>query len=190
MTKRFGYKINKPKIFTWQDYLDFYATWKKGIKRLNEEIRRSKDMIKQRQREGLPTSLLQRRLVFRRLMASKMYQLLEEARLDAYQRRESERQLQKELAQYPLSFPKCRDVIFHFNKGFLFNPNIPMWVLKFRGRTFYVHHVTSNVEWSTKETPDNNHTKGSIRLRNVSVAIDENGYATIQKRDESLDKNK
>jgi hypothetical protein len=32
-------------------------------------------------------------------------------------------------------------VIFHFNKAHLQDPNIPMWVLKSKGQTHYVHHV-------------------------------------------------
>jgi len=53
-----------------------------------------------------------------------------------------------------------------------------MWVLKTRGETYYVSHVTANVGFSTKETPDNPHTKGSIKFKNVDVII-ENGEATI-----------
>jgi hypothetical protein len=44
-----------------------------------------------------------------------------------------------------------------------------MWVLKAKGNTYYVKHVESIVGWSTKETPDNPHTKGSIKFKNVDV---------------------
>jgi hypothetical protein len=50
------------------------------------------------------------------------------------------------------------DVIFHFNKKFLEDPKIPMWIIKHKGKTHYVDHVTSEVGFSTKETPDNPHT--------------------------------
>ncbi len=42
-----------------------------------------------------------------------------------------------------------------------------MWVIKTRGETFYVHHVdvSSGVGFSTKETPNNPHTKGSIKIK-------------------------
>jgi hypothetical protein len=46
-----------------------------------------------------------------------------------------------------------------------------MWVLKAKGKTYYVKHVESTVGWSTKETPDNPHTKGSIKFKNVDVDI-------------------
>lgn len=45
-----------------------------------------------------------------------------------------------------------------------------MWVLKYGGQTTYVHHVSfKNVDFQTKETPDNPHTKGSLKFKNVSL---------------------
>lgn len=50
-----------------------------------------------------------------------------------------------------------------------------MWVLKVDGQTFYVEHVEfSNISFSTKETPDNPHTKGSLKFKNVNLEINEN----------------
>jgi hypothetical protein len=48
-----------------------------------------------------------------------------------------------------------------------------MWIIKCRGDTYYVDHVDvdSGVGFSTKETPNNPHTKGSIKLK---------GYLTIE----------
>lgn len=41
-----------------------------------------------------------------------------------------------------------------------------MWVIKTKGRTYYVEHVIfDNVSFETKETPDNPHTKGSIKVK-------------------------
>ena len=57
------------------------------------------------------------------------------------------------------------DIIFHFNKKFLQDQTIPMWIIKHKGETHYVDHVTSEVGFSTKETPDNSHTKGSIKFK-------------------------
>ncbi len=69
---------------------------------------------------------------------------------------------------------KC-EIIFHFNKKHLENPTIPMWVVKCRGDTYYVHHVdvSPGVGFSTKETPDNPHTKGSIKFK-ANLMIEEN----------------
>jgi len=56
-----------------------------------------------------------------------------------------------------------------------------MWVVKLKGETFYVNHVECSVPWSTKETPDNNHTKGSIKVKNCLVVIDDSNTAIITK---------
>lgn len=75
---------------------------------------------------------------------------------------------------------KCKEVIFHFNKGHLKDPSIPMWVIKTKGQSFYVDHVDATAPWSTKETPNNEHTKGSLKFKNVQLEI-ENGTATISR---------
>lgn len=47
-----------------------------------------------------------------------------------------------------------------------------MWVLKVDGNTYYVEHVDfEGVSFSTKETPDNPHTKGSLKFKNVVLEI-------------------
>lgn len=70
-------------------------------------------------------------------------------------------------------------MVFHFNKKHLEDPTIPMWVVKTRGQTYYVHHVSCSLQWTTKETPDNSHTKGSIKIKNCLLTIDEHNEATI-----------
>lgn len=70
-------------------------------------------------------------------------------------------------------------MVFHFNKKHLEDETIPMWVLKLRGETYYVHHVDCSVPWSTKETPDNAHTKGSIKVKDCLVTIDSENCASI-----------
>lgn len=69
-------------------------------------------------------------------------------------------------------------MVFHFNKASVTNPEVPPWVIKAKGNTYYVKHVDANAPWSTKETPDNPHTKGSLKFKNVTLAID-NEEATI-----------
>lgn len=71
---------------------------------------------------------------------------------------------------------KLHDIIFHFNKKHLEDPRIPMWVIKSKGETHYVHHVDvdAGVGFSTKETP-NNSTKGSIKIRGVLHLSTDNG---------------
>jgi hypothetical protein len=70
-------------------------------------------------------------------------------------------------------------VVFHFNKAHLADQTIPMWVLKFHGETLYVNHVNCRLPWSTKETPDNPSTKGSIKVKNALLRINELNEATL-----------
>lgn len=56
-----------------------------------------------------------------------------------------------------------------------------MWVIKTHGVTFYVNHVSADIAWTTKETPDNAHTKGAIKFKRCKLSIDEDNNATITK---------
>ena len=56
-----------------------------------------------------------------------------------------------------------------------------MWVLKFHGETYYVNHVDCEIPWSTKETPDNTRTKGSIKIKDCLITIDPDNCAKITK---------
>lgn len=56
-------------------------------------------------------------------------------------------------------------IVFHYNKQHNIDPTIPAWVVKTKGQTFYVNHLESKVGFSTKETPDNTHTKASLQFK-------------------------
>ena len=73
----------------------------------------------------------------------------------------------------------CDDVVFHFNKKHLEDSEIPMWILKAKGDSYYVDHVNCLKGWSTKETPDSTHTKGSIKIKDCLLLIDDENVATI-----------
>lgn len=60
------------------------------------------------------------------------------------------------------------------------DPTIPMWVLKIKGNTYYIDHLEANLPFSTKETPDNPSTKGSIKFKKVHVIIDDENCATLR----------
>lgn len=64
---------------------------------------------------------------------------------------------------------KATDVVFHYNKAHNTNTLIPPWVVKCKGNSFYVHHMTicPKVGFSTKETPDNPHTKAALKVKGV-----------------------
>lgn len=55
-----------------------------------------------------------------------------------------------------------------------------MWKLAFKGESYYVEHVTCELPWSTKETPSNSHTKGSIKVKHCYLVIDEHNHAYLK----------
>lgn len=65
-------------------------------------------------------------------------------------------------------------VVFHYNRKHNEDSSVPPWVLKTKGQTHQVHHFVSMVGFSTKETPDNPSTKGSLMLRGNLVLIHKN----------------
>lgn len=74
------------------------------------------------------------------------------------------------------------EIIMHFNKMYLQDPTIPMWVVKVKGQTYYVNHidVDSGIGFSTKETPDNPHTKGSLKFKGKIEIISIEGIITAR----------
>lgn len=74
----------------------------------------------------------------------------------------------------------CKDAVFHFNKKHLEDQSIPMWVIKTGGKTYYVDHVDCRMGWSTKETPDNPHTKGSIKITKALLTINDDNEAELR----------
>lgn len=69
-------------------------------------------------------------------------------------------------------------VVFHYNKKHNEDSTIPTWVVKHKGETYYVNNIDSNVGFSTKETPDNDHTKGSILFKGILQIENNNGIIT------------
>lgn len=72
-------------------------------------------------------------------------------------------------------------IIFHFNKAHLEDPTIPMWVIKAKGVSYYVAHVTVDpgVGFCTKETPDNPKTKGSLKFKGT-LTLQENEQGELE----------
>jgi hypothetical protein len=65
-------------------------------------------------------------------------------------------------------------VVFHYNKKHNEDQSVPCWILKVKGETFYVHHVdiSPGVGFSTKETPNNPHTKGALKIKGCLSLIE------------------
>lgn len=68
-------------------------------------------------------------------------------------------------------------IVFHYNKAHTIDSTIPCWIVKHKGVTHYVHHLDSKVGFSTKETPDNPHTKGALQFKGKLSIIEKNGEA-------------
>lgn len=66
-------------------------------------------------------------------------------------------------------------IVFHFNKAHNQDQSIPPWVIKAKGQTYYVHDLCSTVGFSTKNTPGNEHTKGSLMFRGTLRIDNEEG---------------
>ena len=49
-----------------------------------------------------------------------------------------------------------------------------------KGQTYYVDHVSANLPWTTKETPDNVRTKGAIKFKDCNLQILEDNTAIIK----------
>ena len=77
---------------------------------------------------------------------------------------------------------KKQEIVFHFNKKHLEDSTIPMWVVKCRGDTYYVDHVdvSPGIGFSTKETPNNTSTKGSIKFKGNLEIEEENNIKTAK----------
>lgn len=56
-------------------------------------------------------------------------------------------------------------IVFHFNKAHNQDQTIPQWVIKHKGNTYYINHLKTLIGFETKETPDSEHTKGSLMFR-------------------------
>ncbi len=68
-------------------------------------------------------------------------------------------------------------IVFHYNKAHNEDSTIPTWVIKHKGKTYYIDHLDSDVGFCTKETPDSEHTKGSLQFKGCLKIYSENGEA-------------
>lgn len=73
----------------------------------------------------------------------------------------------------------AKEATFSFNKKSLEDNSIPPWILKTRGESWYVSHVTCHMPWSTKHTPGNSHTQGAIKIKNAYIEISDSNEAVI-----------
>jgi hypothetical protein len=170
----------KPTFHDKEGYLDWMGQWTAAYRVLSAQIKTDKHKVKALHRAGNheEAAKLQRELVHKRVMAFKMMTILEEAKLRRDRILEMHKQMAEQNAKFPMTIEDCRNIDFHFNRGFLEYPFLPMWALKTKGMTFYINHIEANIPWSTRELPEGS-TRGMIRLKNGDIHIDAEGIAAV-----------
>lgn len=69
-------------------------------------------------------------------------------------------------------------VVFHYNKKHNEDTSVPTWIVKHKGQTYYVNHLDSFVGFTTKETPDSEHTKGALQFKGKLQIVESDGIKT------------
>ena len=170
----------KPTFTDYEGFKEWRKEWLDLYRSISQDIRETKYKIKNHSRVNDDTSHDQRELVMKRVMAKKLMTVLSEAKIRWYNIVSMKNSIKDQNRMFPLDLGETRNIDFHFNKKSLEFPFIPMWVLKAKGKTYYVNHVECNVPWSTRETPDHPSTKGSIRIKRGHLKIDDDGVANIR----------
>lgn len=174
----------KPIFTDIEGYKAWRTIWSNVYQDVSSRIRVTKRSLvtSQKASGGASTKEIQdqqRKLAGERVIAHKLMSVLLEGKLRMAKITQSKKEMAEHQAQFPLNLPDAERVDFHFNKKHLEFPWIPMWVVKAKGKTFYVHHVDASVPWTTRETPDNPATKGAIRVKRCNVEISRDGVATL-----------
>lgn len=173
----------KPAFKDLAGYKQWRKVWAETYATLAAKIRDNKVKLFTLQRElgtqDAATRKAQRVLLGERVMAYKLNSLLDEAKIRMQNITKMKRDIDAHLAQFPINIESCKNVDFHFNKKHLEHDFVPMWIVKAKGASYYVHHVESRATWTTRETPDHPATKGAIRFKTCNVSISADGVATI-----------
>ena len=78
---------------------------------------------------------------------------------------------------------KPETIVFHYNKKHNEDTSIPPWIVKFKGKSHYINHfdVMPGIGFSSKETPNNEHTKGSMKFKGLLEVykVDEKLFARV-----------
>ena len=72
-----------------------------------------------------------------------------------------------------LDHNKRESVVFNYNRKHNQDQSIPAWIVKHRGKAYYVNHLDSEVGFSTKESPMSEHTKGSLIFKGKLKIVEE-----------------
>lgn len=175
-----------PKFTDYESYQRWRTTWRALQRRTTSDIRKARARLRSLQ-EAAPlaeeTRKLQSDLHYRRIMARKLMTLLDDAKGRWARIVGMREQVRAQHATFPLLIEAPR-IDFHFNKGSLEFADLPMWVVKAKGQSFYVHHVDAQAPWTTREVPDGG-TKGMLRFRHCVLELKADGTAVIRQAEEA-----
>lgn len=172
----------KPIFTNRKSYLNWRSEWKKVYTALSNQIISDKRKIVIMSRLNDPNvANIQRELVYKQVMARKMMMLMQEAKTRRDRILGMHASLAEQTASFPIKLEGCQNIDFHFNKGSLEFDFLPMWILKAKGRSYYVNHIDCNIPWSTRERPTNA-TRGMIRIKSGDIIIDGEGIATVTQK--------
>jgi hypothetical protein len=174
-----------PKFTDKEGYTNWMASWKSMYKQLSSEITKDKLFLKKAFRESSvvseETRKRQSNLVHKRVMAHKMMTMHKDAKERWKRIVGMQKEIDDQMASFPLTL-EAPSIDFHFNKGSIEFPFLPSWIIKCKGKTFYMNHVDFDCVGTTRETPEHPSTKGSMRFRQCSLELRADGSASIKKR--------
>jgi len=180
----------QPKFTDYKGYSEWRSDWRELYAHASSEVRGSKYRIKSfervvekqtgKEREVICDNIgrLKAEHVHKRAIARKLMTALEVAKVRWNQIKAMKQGVKDQAKEFPLEL-ESKNIDFHFNKKSMEFDFIPMWVVKARGKTFYVNHMDCQAGFTTRETPDHPSTKGSLRVKRGTLVIDAAGNAVI-----------
>ncbi len=174
----------KPTFGDLAGYRHWRDQWRALYRRISASITEQKASVRCLHHAGSPKApKAHKNLHYERVIARKLMMLLAEANQRRDRIRAMHDQIAAQNARFPLTLNGCRYIDFHYNRIANEFSEMPIWVVKTKGQTFYLRHVTANAPWSTHEKSEGS-TKGMMRFRNCSLRIDANGEAAITQQGE------
>lgn len=168
----------KPTFGDRAGYNAWMKAWRILFQTVSKNIRAAKMEVKALHRSGSGiASKKQRELGFTRAMGRKLMDL----RKDAVERMERIKAMDVQMSEQRASFPivfENTTVDFHFNRASNEFSALPMWVVKAKGKTYYVDHVDANAPWTTRERPDAS-TRGMMRFKKCRLVLRADNTAEI-----------
>ncbi len=170
----------KPNFTDREGYLKWRATWKATYLHVSQLIRHRRHELKASQRNWADTAKAQKAFHYLRRDAAKMMTLLGEAKALRDRILAMHQSMHDQEAACPITV-EAPVVDFSYNRIHNQFEFMPRWLIRVKGKTYYVEHFDSQIGFSTREMTDPN-TKGMLRFRNARMVINSDGTAVITER--------